>query len=69
MEGKTEAAVEQAKEKVKDEAEGWTAEDDDGGVAVLPSEADFESKNAKGKYRNGRAKGGLWTIGGAPLDV
>ncbi|KAK4548611.1 hypothetical protein LTR36_009521 [Oleoguttula mirabilis] len=75
---KMEEAVELAKERVKSDAEGWGVhDDDDGGVAVAPREEDFASKKAKAKNPafgpprppSPSASGGLYTSGGAPLDV
>ncbi|KAK5728696.1 hypothetical protein LTR15_001835 [Elasticomyces elasticus] len=41
-------AAELAKEKAKEDAEGWTVNaDEDGGVAVLPTDESFESKRQK----------------------
>jgi len=75
-EKKAEAAIEQAKERAKEDSEGWTLlEDDDGGVAVPSKEEDFESKKTKRPFFGpprppaSSASGGLYTMGGAPLDV
>lgn len=75
---KTEVAIEQAKERVLDEDEGWGARDgDDGGVALPPTGGTPD--NGKGKANrptfgpprppSPSASGGLFTMGGAPLDV
>lgn len=75
---KTKEAVEQARERVRDDAKGWTVDQgDDGGVPVSPKAEDFEFKKAKlqksafGPPRppSPSASGGLFTSGGAPLDV
>ncbi|KAK5110068.1 hypothetical protein LTR62_006313 [Meristemomyces frigidus] len=73
---RTKAVVDAAVERREDEMVGWTlAQDEDGGVAVVPKDGDFESKTAKtmrpvhGPPRPPKLQSGLWTIGGAPLDV
>lgn len=75
LERKLETKLQEAKERVKDEDEGWDSETaGDGGVPVKPSEADFETRREKAKKVFGPGKlpegfQGLYTSGGAPLDV
>ncbi|KAK5125341.1 hypothetical protein LTR85_000450 [Meristemomyces frigidus] len=75
---KTDEAIEQAKGRVQDDAQGWAVDEgEDGGVAVPPKEEDFEFRKAKAKTPvfgpprppSPSASGGLFTSGGAPLDV
>lgn len=65
-EKKTSEVVEGAKERAKEDREGWDAADEDGGVGVPPSEAGVEQAKRKAAAR-GPSR--LYTIGGAPLDV
>ncbi|KAK5130629.1 hypothetical protein LTR08_001888 [Meristemomyces frigidus] len=76
VERKTEAAVDQAREKVQEEADGWDVEDgEDGGVAVPPKAEDFGFKKSKGQPRvfgpeePAAPPSGFYTMGGARLDV
>ena len=71
----TETAIEQAKERAKENAEGWTSpEGEDGGVAVSPSAGGAETDGGRKKSVYGPPKPpegftGFYTMGGAPLDV
>ena len=66
VEKRAEAAAVQAKERVKDEAEGWDSPGDDGGVAVRPADkTEYRSPRAK----EHDAKRQLYTVGGSVLDV
>ncbi|KAI7322200.1 hypothetical protein KC315_g8913 [Hortaea werneckii] len=80
-----EKLIQDAEEKADDEAQGWTVQGDvDGGEAVKPSEKYEQKKGKNGKPVFGpvrppqpqppsnpadSASGGLFTMGGAPLDV
>ena len=73
---RTEAAVELAKEKAKDDAEGWVAPDgEDGGEPVPLSMGGDESAGLKGRKpvygppRPPEGYNGLYTMGGVPMDV
>ncbi|SMR51859.1 unnamed protein product [Zymoseptoria tritici ST99CH_3D1] len=81
---KVDEKVEEAKVRVKEDMTGWDSSDgDDGGVALPPNEKDFElgaQRGVGGGGRGGRGGrggyggrggggGGLYTSGGAPLDV
>lgn len=61
LEKRTETAVEQAKQRVQDEFDGWETKDEDGGVSVPPAAGE--------KKRKSESNRGLFTIGGAPLDL
>ncbi|KAI7366471.1 hypothetical protein KC336_g21314, partial [Hortaea werneckii] len=75
--------IQDAGEKADDEAQGWTVQGDvDGGEAVKPSEKYEQKKGKNGRPVFGpvrppssssnpadSASGGLFTMGGAPLDV
>ncbi|GAB1743985.1 hypothetical protein NU219Hw_g1025t1 [Hortaea werneckii] len=76
--------IQDAEEKADDEAQGWTVQGDvDGGEAVKPNEKYEQKKGKNGKPVFGPAKpppppppnpadsasGGLFTMGGAVLDV
>ena len=66
-EKRVEAAVEQAKERVKDDSEGWDVEE--GGVA-LATHAGTNGSDEREVYGPPRpSANGLYTMGGAPLDV
>ena len=71
----TETAIEQAKERAKENAEGFTSpEGEDGGVAISPSAGDAETNGGGKKPVYGPPKPpegftGLYTMGEAPLDV
>jgi hypothetical protein len=58
-----EAAIEQAKERVKDKSEGWDSTGDDWGVPVLPTLPQADGSGGK------KGKGVLYTAGGNVLDV
>lgn len=55
VEAKTEIAVEEAKERVRSDAQGWkvSAGDEDGGVPLPPKERDFESRRDKARKNVG----------------
>lgn len=60
LEAKIDDLVEAAKDRAREDTEGWELEGEDGGVPVPPSQKDFERKPKQNM---------LYTIGGAPLDV
>ena len=64
VEKRTEVAIEQAKEQVKDAVDGWDSPGDDGGVPVPPRHGNGVPKAPQGE-KNRR----LYTVGGAILDV
>ncbi|KAK4552489.1 hypothetical protein LTR86_010333 [Recurvomyces mirabilis] len=74
---RTSVAVDAALERRADEMEGWDlADGEDGGVAVVPKEEDYESKKTKvARALHGPPRppsvsaSGLYTTSGAPLDV
>ncbi|KAK3670213.1 hypothetical protein LTR78_009868 [Recurvomyces mirabilis] len=74
---RTNVAVDAALERRADEMEGWDLPDgEDGGVAIVPKEEDYESKKTKAaRALHGPPRPppvsarGLYTTGGAPLDV
>lgn len=77
VEKRAETAVEIAKVRSQEDSEGWeSTSGDDGGVPLPKTEADYAPK-AKGGRNNGMQgnpvqgphPSGLYTIGGAPLDV
>lgn len=65
--------MELAKQKVEDEAEGWSLhgdEEDGYGATPLTEEEELESKqNVAKKPVFGPQRPGLYTMGGVPLDV
>ncbi|KAK0829044.1 hypothetical protein LTR73_004678 [Friedmanniomyces endolithicus] len=73
QEKRTADAVELAKQKVEDEAEGWSLhgdEEDGYGATPLTEEEELESKqNVAKKPVFGPQRPGLYTMGGVPLDV
>ncbi|KAK1066909.1 hypothetical protein LTR74_006784 [Friedmanniomyces endolithicus] len=73
LEERTADAVELAKQKVEDEAEGWSLhgdEEDGYGATPLTEEEELESKqNANKKPVFGPPRPGLYTMGGVLLDV
>ncbi|CAK4031612.1 hypothetical protein DOTSEDRAFT_58207 [Lecanosticta acicola] len=75
VEKRTEAAVELARERMREDSEGWDSNSgEDGGVPLPKTEDDYRPK-AKGAKLHGpqappmSSESGLYTIGGAPLDV
>ncbi|KAK0857752.1 ATP-dependent DNA helicase yku80 [Friedmanniomyces endolithicus] len=73
LEKRTADAAELAKQKVEDEAEGWSLhgdEEDGYGATPLTEEEELESKQGAAKKPVfGPPRPGLYTMGGVPLDV
>ncbi|KAM3415550.1 putative nucleolar protein C2C4.08 [Cercospora zeina] len=69
LEKRFEESMEIAKERAQGDADGWNLVDQDVDVAKKPSPWDFEPKPRDPKGRDRHGGGGLFTMGGAPLDV
>ncbi|TKA74428.1 hypothetical protein B0A55_06208 [Friedmanniomyces simplex] len=70
LEKRTADAVEMAKERVRDEAEGWSLHEDEGGesgYAIVPSMGEERREAQKPVF--GPPRPVLYTMGGAVLDV
>ncbi|TKA74427.1 hypothetical protein B0A55_06209 [Friedmanniomyces simplex] len=70
LEKRTADAVEMAKERVRDEAEGWSLHEDEGGesgYAIVPSTEEERRDVPKPVF--GPPRPVLYTMGGAVLDV
>ncbi|GIZ39297.1 hypothetical protein CKM354_000268500 [Cercospora kikuchii] len=69
FEKRFEESMEIAKERAQGDAEGWDLVGEDVGVAKKPNQWDFQPKPKDPKGRDRQSGGGLYTMGGAPLDV
>jgi hypothetical protein len=72
-EKKIENLVEAARERAKDDMQGWELDGGDGGAPVTPRQTDFKPKAPTAQEQRNAAKqdpgNGLYTMGGVPLDV
>ncbi|KAK4508626.1 hypothetical protein PRZ48_002365 [Zasmidium cellare] len=63
-----EKLIEGAKERAFEDSQGWDSSGDDGGIPIKPP-VDSYQKKAFGPERPPAPQTGLYTMGGAPLDV
>lgn len=70
LQKRTDVQVDNAIERVKDDLEGWDSPSgDDGGVPLPATEREFLPKSKTGPKVGPKQQSGLYTMGGALLDV